>query len=130
MLSKYDVATLGQTAKTAMASDTFAVIDGIGPEKSASFIKWFKDEHNYSVFEALLKEVTVKESAPVSAGGKCDGLVFVVTGDVYKYKNRSELKAYIESQGGKVQFQDPPVFSSITISTPLPQRTGRQRSLE
>ena len=102
MLSKYDVATLGQTAKTAMASDTFAVIDGIGPEKSASFIKWFKDEHNYSVFEALLKEVTVKESAPVSAGGKCDGLVFVVTGDVYKYKNRSELKAYIESQGGKV----------------------------
>ena len=27
---------------------------------------------------------------------------FVVTGDVYHYKNRNELKAYIESQGGKV----------------------------
>ncbi len=26
----------------------------------------------------------------------------MVTGDVYKYKNRNELKAYIESQGGKV----------------------------
>ncbi|MBQ5489319.1 MAG: NAD-dependent DNA ligase LigA, partial [Oscillospiraceae bacterium] len=35
-------------------------------------------------------------------GEKCAGLVFVVTGDVYKYKNRNELKAYIESQGGKV----------------------------
>lgn len=31
-----------------------------------------------------------------------EGLVFVVTGDVYQYKNRNELKAYIESQGGKV----------------------------
>ena len=102
MLSKYDVATLGQTAKTALATDTFAVIDGIGPEKSASFIKWFKDEHNYSVFEALLKEITIRESAPVTSGGKCEGLTFVVTGDVYKYRNRSELKAYIESQGGKV----------------------------
>ena len=102
MLSKYDVATLGQTAKTALATDTFAVIDGIGPEKSASFIKWFKDEHNYSVFEALLGEIMIKESAPVASGGKCEGLTFVVTGDVYKYRNRSELKAYIESQGGKV----------------------------
>jgi NAD-dependent DNA ligase (contains BRCT domain type II) len=26
----------------------------------------------------------------------------VVTGDVHHYKNRNELKAYIESQGGKV----------------------------
>ena len=33
---------------------------------------------------------------------KCDGLTFVVTGDVHHYKNRNELKAYIESQGGKV----------------------------
>ena len=38
-----------------------------------------------------------------SAGGnKCNGLTFVITGDVHHYKNRDELKAYIESQGGKV----------------------------
>lgn len=29
-------------------------------------------------------------------------MTFVVTGDVHHYKNRNELKAYIESQGGKV----------------------------
>lgn len=29
-------------------------------------------------------------------------MTFVVTGDVHQYKNRNELKAYIESQGGKV----------------------------
>ncbi len=32
----------------------------------------------------------------------CEGLIFVVTGDVHHYANRNELKAYIESQGGKV----------------------------
>ena len=36
------------------------------------------------------------------AGTKCAGLTFVVTGDVHHYKNRNELKKYIESQGGKV----------------------------
>ena len=35
-------------------------------------------------------------------GTKCAGQTFVITGDVYHYKNRNELKAYIESQGGKV----------------------------
>ena len=39
---------------------------------------------------------------PVETGNKCQGLTFVVTGDVHHYKNRNELKAYIESQGGKV----------------------------
>ena len=29
-------------------------------------------------------------------------MTFVVTGYVHRYKNRNELKAYIESQGGKV----------------------------
>jgi DNA ligase len=29
-------------------------------------------------------------------------LTFVITGDVHHYKNRNELKVYIESQGGKV----------------------------
>ena len=35
-------------------------------------------------------------------GTRCQGLTFVVTGDVHIYKNRNELKTYIESQGGKV----------------------------
>ena len=32
----------------------------------------------------------------------CEGKTFVITGDVHHYKNRNELKAYIESQKGKV----------------------------
>lgn len=49
-----------------------------------------------------MKELTITEQAPVEKGTRCDGLTFVVTGDVHHYKNRTELKAYIESQGGKV----------------------------
>ena len=49
-----------------------------------------------------MKELEIVEQEPVEKGSACDGLTFVVTGDVHHYKNRNELKAYIESQGGKV----------------------------
>ena len=39
---------------------------------------------------------------PAETGEKLKGLTFVITGDVTHYKNRNELKAYIESLGGKV----------------------------
>jgi DNA ligase (NAD+) len=45
-------------------------------------------------------QVSTPNIAP--SGTRCQGLTFVVTGDVHHYKNRNELKAYIESQGGKV----------------------------
>ena len=49
-----------------------------------------------------MKELEFVEQEAVEKGSACDGLTFVVTGDVHHYKNRNELKAYIESQGGKV----------------------------
>lgn len=84
------------------ASDVFAHIDGIGPEKSASFVNWFRDEHNRQRYHHLRETITVSQASNEPIGNKCKGLVFVITGDVYHYKNRNELKAYIESQGGKV----------------------------
>jgi DNA ligase (NAD+) len=84
------------------ASDVFAHIDGIGPEKSASFVNWFRDEHNKLRYHHLRERITVTQASNEPIGNKCEGLVFVITGDVYHYKNRNELKAYIESQGGKV----------------------------
>lgn len=83
-------------------TQALATIPGIGPEKSASFVKWFCNETNMEMFNRLLHELHIAEPAPVSQGEKCKGLTFVITGDVHHYKNRNELKAYIESQGGKV----------------------------
>ena len=50
----------------------------------------------------LLSEVSVTQPQSQPAGNSCEGLTFVITGDVHHFKNRNELKAYIESQGGKV----------------------------
>lgn len=102
LLSRYKVKELIETARLSMFEDEFASIDGIGPEKSAKFIAWFKDDVHFQHVQHLLSELIIEEHEPVGTGNKCQGLTFVVTGDVHHYKNRNELKAYIESQGGKV----------------------------
>lgn len=102
LLSRYKVKELIEAARLSMFDDEFASIDGIGPEKSAKFIAWFKDDVHFQHVQHLLSELIIEEQEPVETGNKCQGLTFVVTGDVHHYKNRNELKAYIESQGGKV----------------------------
>ncbi|WP_022748539.1 NAD-dependent DNA ligase LigA [Lachnobacterium bovis] len=81
----------------------FVDIDGIGDEKSSSIINWYQDEKNQEEFKALLNIISITEGDKVVLeGGKCQGITFVITGDVHSFKNRSEFKAYVESEGGKV----------------------------
>jgi DNA ligase (NAD+) len=84
------------------ASEVFAHINGIGPEKSASFVNWFRDAHNMERYSHLREKIKVTQASNEPTGNKCEGQTFVITGDVHYFKNRNELKAYIESQGGKV----------------------------
>lgn len=102
LLGRYHLNQLIETARTSLFDDEFASIDGIGPEKSARFIEWFHNDKNFERVTHLLKELTIQEEEKVETGTKCEGQTFVITGDVHHYKNRNELKAYIESQGGKV----------------------------
>lgn len=102
LIERYPVKQLIKTARTSLFEDEFASIDGIGPEKSARFINWFHDDDNFAHVQNLLPYLIIEEQEPVEKGSKCEGMTFVVTGDVHHYKNRNELKAYIESQGGKV----------------------------
>ena len=117
LLSRYALPDLIRTARGTEDPEVFSDISGIGPEKSASFVRWMQEEENAAGLDRLLAELTFREEDladpgdPASAAGKaareaaegrCAGLTFVVTGDVHHYKNRNELKAYIESQGGKV----------------------------
>lgn len=82
--------------------EVFSVIDGIGSEKSSAFVKWFKDVTNVNDYKDLLNYITIQKTATQAIDDKCKDLTFVVTGDVHHYKNRNELKAYIEAHGGKV----------------------------
>lgn len=107
LLSTY---TIGQIVEKAAGRDTsdgdslniFSDIDGIGPEKSAAVVTWFSDHENMDIYNDLKTQITIEQENTTPKGAKCEGLTFVVTGDVNHYKNRNELKAYIESQGGKV----------------------------
>ena len=93
----------GKSDKIVPGGDTpFALIAGIGPEKSNRIVEWFHDEENLMMVKKLLGQVRVSQESNEPSGEKCKGLTFVVTGDVTRYKNRNELKAYIEGQGGKV----------------------------
>jgi DNA ligase (NAD+) len=89
-------------APQAEPQDVFAHVNGIGPEKSAQFVSWFRNPQNLARYRRLLTKLTVTNPDVSASGTLCAGLTFVITGDVHHYKNRNELKAYIESQGGKV----------------------------
>ena len=102
LLSTYPLEELVMKAREATETEFFSHIPGIGPEKSSTFISWFKNEDNFQIVSRLLEFVEVSHTQPQRAGQKCEGMTFVITGDVHYFKNRNELKAYIESQGGKV----------------------------
>ena len=89
-------------ATQAEPQEVFAHVNGIGPEKSAQFVLWFRNGGNLERYRRLKEKLTIKATDLTPTGNACEGLTFVITGDVHHYKNRNELKAYIESQGGKV----------------------------
>ena len=81
----------------------FVDIDGIGQEKSGSILEWYATPKNSAMFEALIKELDIeKVDIKDMSEGSLNGKTFVITGDVHDFANRSEFKAYVESQGGKV----------------------------
>lgn len=81
----------------------FVDIDSIGQEKSGSILEWYANPKNSAMFEALIKELDIeKVDIKDMSEGSLNGKTFVITGDVHDFANRSEFKAYVESQGGKV----------------------------
>ena len=102
LAASFTIPRLIELSPQANSNEILASVDGIGPEKSSQVVKWLRDERNRSMLLRLLGELRVKEEEKRETGTRCAGKTFVITGDVYHYKNRSELKAYIESQGGKV----------------------------
>ena len=102
LLSAYAFSDLVETASTTDDSEHFAHIDGIGPERSALIVEWFHNEENTMVLNDLLSLIEVNQQQQQRSGNQCEGLTFVITGDVHHFKNRNELKVYIEARGGKV----------------------------
>ena len=102
LLNSSDIHTLVDIACNTDDETYFSMIDGIGSEKSSAFIRWFHDEKNVEDYKDLIQYLNINQTATEAVDDKCKDLTFVVTGDVHHYKNRNELKAYIEAHGGKV----------------------------
>lgn len=98
IMVNYSFKNFIETLKTTSDEAFLSEIDGIGLEKSKCVYRWGKE--NISILEELAEIINIKDIK--SNKGKCSGYTFVITGEVHNYKNRDELKAYIESQGGKV----------------------------
>lgn len=76
-------------------------IDGVGEVIAETFVEYFQKEENRKNLEELLSLVMVEKPEKAAATG-ISGKVFVITGSVEHFKDRSELKGFIEERGGKV----------------------------
>lgn len=78
-------------------------IEGFGEVIAKSVSKYFENEENVQLIKKALNYLTFIYEEEVNTDEQLlSGLNFVITGDVYNYKNRKELQAEIESLGGKV----------------------------
>lgn len=102
LLQAHGIDELIEIAMHADSPEVFSTIEGIGPEKSRAVVQWFQKPDNRAMVKELLSMVSIQADGHHPLGTKCHDLTFVITGDVYQYKNRAALKAYIESQGGHV----------------------------
>ncbi|MBR1739076.1 MAG: NAD-dependent DNA ligase LigA [Ruminococcus sp.] len=87
---------------TYLTEEELTAIDGIGGVLAKDYISYFENERNLAEYRSLLGELEIKApEAPAEPSG-ITGKTFVITGSVHLYANRSELKEFIESRGGKV----------------------------
>lgn len=86
------------------ASETdFCEVDGVGAVLAASIRRFLDAEENKREIMHLLSVLHLQKTS-VSDGAqdtRYAGNTFVVTGSVEHFKNRAELKKYIEARGGK-----------------------------
>ena len=76
-------------------------VPGVGDVLARAYVEYFRDESHRETYRRLLGEVQI-EKEDQGEGGPLEGKTFVITGSVEHFANRSEMKAFIESRGGKV----------------------------
>lgn len=82
--------------------DEIVGIYGMGDVIAKSFREYFDNSENRKAFENLLNELEIDVPKVTKENNAISGKVFVITGSVYNYDNRNQLKEEIEGLGGKV----------------------------
>lgn len=86
----------------------FTRLDGFGDVLNNNIHSWFEDMSNIADYLASLMTFELEDNSKTN--NSLNGKSFVVTGKVYKFKNRDEVKEAIEKFGGKAT-------GSVTKST-------------
>ena len=79
----------------------FNQIEGIGDVLSDGIAAWKKSKEGTEA-NLLAEILNIQDAEPIKTGDQLKNKVFVITGDVHHYKNRTELQKVIENAGGKV----------------------------
>ena len=77
-------------------------VDGIGEVLAEGIISYFTDEKKAQNALELLEELQIEKPEQNEEEQIFAGMTFVITGNVYHYANRNEVKDVIEQKGGKV----------------------------
>lgn len=77
-------------------------VEGFGDTIVQSIMNWFCNEDNFEEFKTLVNVLSFEQETK-QTGTNLDGMKFVITGSVTRYKNRDELADVITSNGGIVQ---------------------------
>lgn len=83
------------------SAEEISAIDTIGPVIAGSLVSYFENTENIRQLDHLMSHLRIQKET-VSGEQILKGKIFVVTGSVHHFANRSELKALVESLGGKV----------------------------
>ena len=85
-----------------LTTEQLTSIDGIGDVLASEYVRFFADDDKRNEFLKLIEELEISASGETENNSFITSKTFVITGSVSIWKNRSELKAFIESKGGKV----------------------------
>ena len=85
-----------------VTEEELSEISGIGPVIAKAFVSYFAKEQHVEEFRRLLTELEIPKEEESKEAQIFENMNFVITGSVEHFANRNEVKAVIESKGGKV----------------------------
>jgi DNA ligase (NAD+) len=77
-------------------------INGIGEIMANAYVSFFSDEQNRKMVADILEEIEFEPVQAPAGNLRFENMTFVITGSLKHFKNRDELVAVIEENGGKV----------------------------
>ena len=93
----YDIDKIMSASK-----EDISAIEGMGEVLAEAVVEWFLNDTNKEILADLLQNLQTTAPSVIVGEQTLNNQIFVITGDVHHFANRSELKEFIESRGGKV----------------------------